>query len=139
MTEAPAPHFISSRLRSLFLENTQYSVFDMRSATHFQIKVWSGTMTGRILYGETPLDLIEAYTEYAGRMRVLPDWVHKRRDRRESGRHAIRNQETRRIAPGQRIARRILDSGLGRHTRHLGGPTVMVGLAAQRELLSAMA
>jgi len=25
-----------------------YSVFDMRSATHFQIKVWSGTMTGRI-------------------------------------------------------------------------------------------
>ena len=76
VTEAPAPHFISSRLRSLFLENTQYSVFDMRSATHFQIKVWSGTMTGRILYGETPLDLIEAYTEYAGRMRVLPDWVH---------------------------------------------------------------
>lgn len=74
MTEAPAPHFISSRLRSLFLENTH--VFDMRSATHFQIKVWSGTMTGRILYGETPLDLIEAYTEYAGRMRVLPDWVH---------------------------------------------------------------
>jgi alpha-glucosidase len=74
VTEAPAPHFISSRLRSLFLENTH--VFDMRSATHFQIKVWSGTMTGRILYGETPLDLIEAYTEYAGRMRVLPDWVH---------------------------------------------------------------
>jgi sulfoquinovosidase len=33
-------------------------------------------MTGRILYGETPLDLIETYTEYAGRMRVLPDWVH---------------------------------------------------------------
>jgi alpha-glucosidase len=75
-TEAPAPHFISSRLRSLFLENTEYSVFDMRAADHTEIKVWSGVMTGRILYGETPLDLIEAYTEYAGRMRVLPDWIH---------------------------------------------------------------
>ena len=76
ITEAPAPHFISSRLRSLFLENVEYSRFDMRRADRIEIKVWSGTMTGRILYGETPLDLIEAYTEYAGRMRALPDWVH---------------------------------------------------------------
>ncbi len=76
ITEAPAPHFISSRLRSLFLENTEYSTFDMRLATQLDIKVWSSTMTGRILSGATPLDLIEAYTEYAGRMRVLPDWIH---------------------------------------------------------------
>jgi sulfoquinovosidase len=76
LTEAPAPHFISSRVRSLFLENLEYSEFDLRPADHVSIKVWSGTMTGRILYGETPLDLIEAYTEYAGRMRILPDWVH---------------------------------------------------------------
>lgn len=76
VTEAPAPHFISSHLRSLFLENTQYSAFDLRGARHFEIKVWSGTMTGRILYGKTPLDLIEAYTDYSGRMRALPDWVH---------------------------------------------------------------
>jgi sulfoquinovosidase len=75
-TGAPAPHFITSRLRSLFLENLEYSVFDMRPADHIDIKVWAATMTGRILYGETPLDLIETYTEYAGRMRVLPDWAH---------------------------------------------------------------
>jgi sulfoquinovosidase len=76
VTEAPAPHFISSRLRSLFLENTQYSMFDLCPAESFEVKVWSGIMTGRILYGEAPLDLIEAYTEYAGRMRALPNWVH---------------------------------------------------------------
>jgi alpha-glucosidase len=74
-TEAPAPHFITSRLRSMFLENTEYSTFDFRQADEIDIKVWSGTMTGRILYGETPLDLIEAYTDYAGRMRALPDWI----------------------------------------------------------------
>ena len=75
-TGKPAPHFISSRLRSMFLENLEYSEFDLRSADHVDIKVWSGVMTGQILYGETPLELIETYTEYAGRMRVLPDWVH---------------------------------------------------------------
>ena len=76
ITEAPAPHFISSRLRSMFLENTEYSVFDMRPADRADIKLWSGAMRGQIVYGRTPLELIEAYTEYAGRMRVLPGWVH---------------------------------------------------------------
>jgi alpha-glucosidase len=76
-TGLPAPHIMTSRLRSLFLENVKYGVFDMRHADRIAIKVWSATMTGRILYGRTPLDLIESYTEYAGRMRLLPDWVHE--------------------------------------------------------------
>jgi len=76
ITEAPAPHFISSRLRSMFLENTEYSLFDMRHAGYSEVKLWSGIMTGRILYGETPMDLIETYTEYCGRMRALPDWIN---------------------------------------------------------------
>jgi sulfoquinovosidase len=76
ITEAPAPHFITSRLRSMFLENTEYSTFDMRPFDRVVIKVWSPIVIGRILYGETPLDLIEAYTAYSGRMRALPDWVH---------------------------------------------------------------
>jgi alpha-glucosidase len=77
VTEAPAPHYLSSRLRSVFLENTEYSTFDMRQPNQIDIKVWSATMTGRILYGRTPLDLIEAFTEYSGRMRALPDWIHE--------------------------------------------------------------
>jgi alpha-glucosidase len=77
VTEAPVPHYLTSRLRSLFLENTEYSTFDMRQPNQIDIKVWSATMTGRILYGRTPLDLVEAFTEYTGRMRVLPDWIHE--------------------------------------------------------------
>ena len=77
VTECPAPHFISTRLRSLFLENLEYSTFDLRRSDQFDVKVWSGVMTGRILYGRTPLELIAAYTDYAGRMRPLPDWVHQ--------------------------------------------------------------
>jgi alpha-glucosidase len=77
VTEAPVPHYLTSRLRSLFLENTEYSTFDMRQPDQIEIKVWSATMTGRILYGRTPLDLVEAFTEYTGRMRELPDWIHQ--------------------------------------------------------------
>jgi alpha-glucosidase len=32
-------------------------------------------MTGQILSGETPVELIELYTEYSGRMRLLPEWI----------------------------------------------------------------
>ena len=76
-TEAPAPHFITSKLQSLCLENTEYSEFDMRANNYSDIKLWSGVMRGRILFGATPLDLIETYTAYCGRMRALPDWVHQ--------------------------------------------------------------
>lgn len=76
-TEAPAPHYLTSRLRSLFLENTEYSTVDMRQPDRIAIKVWSASMLGRILYGRSPLGLVEAFTAYAGRMRALPDWIHE--------------------------------------------------------------
>ena len=75
-TGKPTPYIMTSRLRSMFLENHEYSTFDMRKADAIEIKLWSNRMTGRILYGETPVDLLEAYTEYTGRMRKLPDWMH---------------------------------------------------------------
>lgn len=77
VTEAPSPHYLTSRLRSLFLENLEYSVFDLRVADTIQIKVYASEMSGSILYGDTPLELIEAYTSYAGRMHELPDWMHE--------------------------------------------------------------
>jgi alpha-glucosidase len=76
-TGAPAPQYITTKLQSLFLENKEYGVFDLRYADRVEIKLFANTMTGRILYGKTPLDLIEEYTSYSGRMRVLPDWVHQ--------------------------------------------------------------
>ena len=77
ITEAPVPQYITSQLRSLFLENKEYSVFDMRASDYVAVKLFSGTMTGRIIFGHTPLDLIEEYTSYSGRMRALPAWAHQ--------------------------------------------------------------
>lgn len=74
---ACAPHYITSRLNSLFLENYERSVFDMRRGDRVQIQVASSLMKGRILYGDSPAMLIKEYTGFAGRMRPLPDWIHQ--------------------------------------------------------------
>jgi alpha-glucosidase len=74
-TYAAVPHFLTSRLRSLFLENTEVSTFDLRDEARITVELFSSTMRGRIVAGTTPLELIEEYTAYAGRMRRLPDWM----------------------------------------------------------------
>ncbi|MEJ7814663.1 MAG: alpha-glucosidase [Rubrobacter sp.] len=72
---ACVPHYITSEARSLFLENYEYSTFDLREDDRCQIGVFSSQMRGQILGGETPAELIEQYTEYSGRMRQLPEWI----------------------------------------------------------------
>ena len=71
------PHFITSTQRSLMTENYEYQIFDLRTPDRIQVRVYSRTLKGRILYGRTPAELIREYTEYSGRMRPLPDWVHE--------------------------------------------------------------
>jgi sulfoquinovosidase len=72
---ASVPHYITSEMRSVFLENYEYSSFDLREQDRVQVEVFSPRMTGQILSGETPVELIELYTEYSGRMRLLPEWI----------------------------------------------------------------
>ncbi|MBX7227170.1 MAG: alpha-glucosidase [Chitinophagales bacterium] len=71
------PHYITTDQHALFLENNAYSSFDLTEPDKVQINLWSGNMVANILAGNTPKELIETYTEYSGRMRSLPDWVHK--------------------------------------------------------------
>jgi alpha-glucosidase len=72
---ACVPHYITGELRSLFLENYEYSAFDLRRDDRVQVEVFSSRMSGQVLAGETPVDLIRIYTGYAGRMRPLPEWL----------------------------------------------------------------
>lgn len=74
-TYAAVPQYITSHLRSLFLENSTYTVFDLRAADQVQISTFAPEIKGRILSGASPEALIEAYTAWAGRMRPLPDWI----------------------------------------------------------------
>jgi alpha-glucosidase len=72
---ASVPHYITSEMRSLFLENYEYSSFDLREDDRVQVEVFSSRMRGQILSGNTPTELIELYTEYSGKMRPLPEWI----------------------------------------------------------------
>jgi alpha-glucosidase (family GH31 glycosyl hydrolase) len=72
---ASVPHYVTSEMRSLFLENYEYSSFDLTEEDRVQVEVFSSRMAGQILNGDTPSELIEQYTEYSGRMRPLPEWI----------------------------------------------------------------
>jgi alpha-glucosidase (family GH31 glycosyl hydrolase) len=72
---ASVPHYMTSQARSLFLENYEYSTFDLREDDRVQVGVFSSLMWGQILGGDTPVKLLEHYTEYSGRMRPLPEWI----------------------------------------------------------------
>ncbi len=72
---ASVPHYITSESRSLFLENYEYSSFDLREPDKVQVEVFSSRMEGQILSGDSPTELIEQYTEYSGRMRPVPGWL----------------------------------------------------------------
>lgn len=71
-----APHYITSTDRSLFLENSEYVIFDFRQEDHLALRLFAPEMNGRIIHGKSPLELIERYTEWAGRMPAPPQWIN---------------------------------------------------------------
>ncbi len=71
------PQYITSERHSLFLENTEYSRFDLTRENQVSVNLFSGKMTGRILYAQDMLGLIEEFTAYSGRMKPLPDWMNQ--------------------------------------------------------------
>lgn len=72
---APLPHYLTSNMRSFFLESTACSIFDLRADEYIQMTVFDAVMQGCILSGGTPAKLIGEYTAATGRQRPLPDWI----------------------------------------------------------------
>ncbi|KAF0897894.1 hypothetical protein E2562_001606 [Oryza meyeriana var. granulata] len=74
-TYAPSPFYITSKMRSLYLEGYDYSIFDLTKPDRVQIQVYGSSVQGRILHGDSPTELITSYTESTGRPPVLPRWI----------------------------------------------------------------
>lgn len=70
-----APYFITSDSRGLYLENTEYAVADLVAPEKAHLALHSGRMQGAFLVADRPLELLETYTQYAGRMAPLPEWI----------------------------------------------------------------
>jgi alpha-glucosidase len=75
-TYTAVPQYITSQSHSVFLENYELSIFNLADPNEVEIRIWSNEMRGQMIHGESPLDLIEEYTLYSGRMEALPEWVH---------------------------------------------------------------
>lgn len=74
-TYAPSPFYMTSRMRSLYLEGYEYSVFDLTKNDRVQIQIHGNSIQGRILHGNSPSELIECFTETIGRPPELPGWI----------------------------------------------------------------
>jgi len=76
-TYAPMPYFMTSKVRGMCLENAEVSKFDLRKRDRVSVEVHGLELRARLLEGDTPLKLIQSFTAYSGRMRMLPDWIHR--------------------------------------------------------------
>ncbi|XP_050228603.2 uncharacterized protein LOC126677843 [Mercurialis annua] len=74
-TYAPSPFYMTSKMRSLYLEGYDYSIFDLTRHDRVQIQIHSNSAQGRIINGNSPSELIERYTETIGRPPELPKWI----------------------------------------------------------------
>ena len=73
---APIPHYITTKDRSVFYENTSYSEFDLTTEDEVTVEFWEDNIEGTIWLGSGPMDLIEKYTRKTGRFPQLPEWAH---------------------------------------------------------------
>ncbi|KAI9495853.1 glycosyl hydrolases family 31-domain-containing protein [Zychaea mexicana] len=74
------PQYVTSDKRCLCLETSEYASFDLCEPDRVTIRVNNSIdndLVGRIIDGDSMLDLITEYTSYAGRMQPLPDWINK--------------------------------------------------------------
>ncbi|GLT88090.1 hypothetical protein SLE2022_061300 [Rubroshorea leprosula] len=74
-TYAPSPFYMTSKMRSLYLEGYNYSVFDLTTQERVQIQIHGNAIQGRILHGNSPTEIIEHFTGAIGRPPELPEWI----------------------------------------------------------------
>lgn len=73
-TYFPSPVFISSFLRSFYLINDGYNIFDLHNPDSIRLMVWSKNISFYIFESDSYKNLLFKLTNLTGRMRALPEW-----------------------------------------------------------------
>uniref|UniRef100_A0A803MJ63 Alpha-glucosidase n=1 Tax=Chenopodium quinoa TaxID=63459 RepID=A0A803MJ63_CHEQI len=66
---------MTSKMRSLYLEGYDHTIFDLTMQDRVQIQVHGNSVAGAILHGNSPTEIIETFTESIGRPPELPHWI----------------------------------------------------------------
>ena len=102
---APIPFFLSSEGYGVSYTGFEYATFEMCTEEHpdtWRLEVWAEELTFDVVDGPEPLDVVEHYTELAGRSPSLPpDWFF-----------APMNDAVRGEANVERVARLIRDNDI---------------------------
>ena len=53
---------------TLFLENTETAFFDFSANDAIELRLCTGEMAAQVVHGKEPLELIERFTDWTGRM-----------------------------------------------------------------------
>jgi alpha-glucosidase (family GH31 glycosyl hydrolase) len=68
------PYYTTSKNMALLISNNCYSKFDFNK-DHIKIKICSRNVSGRILVGKNPKEILLEYSSICGRMKKIPDWA----------------------------------------------------------------
>lgn len=74
-TYFPLPHYVTDKMRSLFLENNNITEFDFRDDELIQLKSYGSYLKGGIIYSDNIKSAINSYTSHEGRPIVPKEWI----------------------------------------------------------------
>ena len=72
---APKAVYITNQNRAVLFENSETMFFDLRRPGKVGVELWGFSLRGRILAGDSMLDLVSEITHVTGRMKQLPEWT----------------------------------------------------------------
>lgn len=75
-TYCPVPFFMTSALRAFWIMTDQRLSIDLSQKGKVGLSLLGTGMRLRIYKGDSPLELLEQYSENSGRPRLLPDWAY---------------------------------------------------------------
>ncbi|MBM9578875.1 alpha-glucosidase [Leptospira sp. 201903070] len=75
-TYTPIPFFLTSKNRSLYFENTSYSIFDFSKPEEITISFRENGLKGTIWKDVSPVKLVQKFALKTGKAPILPDWAY---------------------------------------------------------------
>jgi alpha-glucosidase (family GH31 glycosyl hydrolase) len=79
-TYAPKPLFLTNYNRSLGLDISETSYFDLRVPNQITIDIWNDQkqkISGRWMHSDSLLSLLKLVTNFTGRQKILPTWTQE--------------------------------------------------------------
>jgi len=76
-TYTAVPYYLTTRGRGFTLTGYEYAEFDLRAPDRIATTVFAARLTARLYVGASPAEVLQAHTQFCGRMGELPEWIQR--------------------------------------------------------------